>query len=77
MFECETSVKAWGNSLGIVLPKDKLLSENISVNQKVKVIVSSEKKLTVGDIFGKLKFKTPTAELKKMWKKELDSKYFR
>ncbi|MFH1440195.1 MAG: hypothetical protein ABIG89_06505 [Candidatus Woesearchaeota archaeon] len=77
MFECETVVKSWGNSLGVVLPKKKVAKENISVNQKVRIIVTSQKKLTAREIFGKLKFKTPTHELKKMWKKELDSKFFR
>ena len=77
MFECEAVVKAWGNSMGIVLPKKKIAEENISANQKVRVIVTPTKKLTVGDIFGKLKFKTSTHKLKEMWKKELDSKFIR
>ncbi len=77
MFECEARVKAWGNSMGIVLPKKKIVEENISANQTVRVIVSYDKKLTVGDIFGKKKWKRPTSEIKAMLKNELDSKFFR
>ena len=77
MFECEAVVKAWGNSMGIVLPKKKIAEENISANQKVRVIVNPKGTLTARDLFDKVKFKTTTRELKKMWKKELDSKFMR
>lgn len=37
----------------------------------------TSKQLKVKDIFGKLKWKTPTHELKAMFKRELDSKFFK
>lgn len=77
MFECEAIVKEWGNSLGIVLPKKKILEESIAPNQKVRIIVNKTESLKVKDIFGKMKWKTPTSEIKTMLKKELDSKFFR
>ncbi|MBS3122606.1 hypothetical protein J4434_07025 [Candidatus Woesearchaeota archaeon] len=77
MFECEAIVKEWGNSLGIVLPKRKILEESISPNQKVRIIVNKTESLKAKEIFGKIKWKTPTTEIKTMLKKELDSKFMR
>ena len=48
------TLRAWGNSVGIVLPKDKLKDENFSINEEVEIIVR-KKTNTLKEVFGKLK----------------------
>ena len=40
MIEYETRVKKWGNSLGILLPKDVAGKNRISADQKIRVFIS-------------------------------------
>ena len=77
MIECETKLKTWGNSIGIVIPKDKMNKEHLKANQIVRVIITPIKILRVKDIFGKLKsLKKPTEQIMKEIDRELDSKIF-
>ena len=76
MIEHETKLKAWGNSIGIVLPKEDIKKEGLHIDQKVKVIITPVKTLKVKDIFGKLKLKKSTKELLKEVDEELGSKFF-
>ena len=77
MIEYETRLKAWGNSVGIVIPKDKIEREHLKKNQMVRVIISPAKTVRVQDIFGKLKnWKKPTGQIMKEVDKALDSKLF-
>jgi antitoxin component of MazEF toxin-antitoxin module len=78
MIECEAKLKSWGNSIGVLLPKEKLKKENLSSNSLVKLIVLPAEKITVADLFGKKKnWKTPTKKLLKEIDKEFDSKFFK
>ena len=79
MIKSETKLKAWGNSIGIVLPKEALKEENLNVNDEVEVIVR-KKTNPLRDVFGKLKGVKPktnksTDDVLKEIDKELDSKY--
>ena len=76
MIEHETRLKAWGNSIGVVIPKEEIKKEGLHVDQKVKVVITPVKTLKVKDIFGKLKLKLNTKELLKEVDEELDSKFF-
>lgn len=76
MIERETKLRAWGNSIGVVIPKEDVIKENLHVDQKVKVLIIPVKTIRVKDIFGKLKFKKSTEEIMKEVDKELDSKFF-
>jgi len=76
MIEHETRLKAWGNSVGVVIPKEDIKKEGLHVDQKVKVVITPVKTLKVKDIFGKLKLKRSTKELLKEVDEELDSKFF-
>lgn len=76
MIEHEATLKAWGNSVGIVIPKEDIKKEGLRIDQKVKVIITPVKTLKVKDIFGKLKLKINTKELLKEVDKDLDSKFF-
>ena len=76
MIERETTLRAWGNSIGLVIPKKDVKKENLHPDQKVKVIITSIESVKVKDIFGKLKLKRSTEQIMKETDKELDSKFF-
>ena len=76
MIEHETRLKVWGNSIGVVIPKEDIKKEGLHVDQKVKVIITPVRTLKVKDIFGKLKLGINTKELLKEVDGELDSKFF-
>ncbi len=76
MIEHETRLKAWGNSIGVVIPKEDVKKEGLHVDQKVKVVITPVKTLKVKDIFGKLKLKKSAKEILKEVDEELDSKFF-
>ena len=78
MIEFEAKVKKWGNSMGIILPKEKLDKEGISKNSKVKAVITPAKTLKVKDLWGMAKdWKKPTEQIMKEIDEELDSKYFK
>ncbi len=79
MVKSETRLRAWGNSIGVVLPKDALRGEGLDVNDEVEVTVS-KKTNPLKEVFGKLKeFKArsnkSTDKILKEVDKELDSKF--
>ena len=76
MIERETTLRAWGNSIGLVIPKKDVKKENLHPDQKVKVIITPIESVKVKDIFGKLKLKRSTEQIMKETDKELDSKFF-
>jgi len=51
--EIITTPKAWGNSLGIIISREKARAENIDENTQV--IVKLKKLNPVSDVFGMLK----------------------
>ena len=76
MIEATGKLRAWGNSIGIVLPKEMVKAEGLSVNDDVEVIVKKKTNPLRG-VFGMLKpkKKMTLAEKDKMWKqidKDLD-----
>lgn len=63
MMEIKAKTKKWGNSIGIIIPKEAIRKENIKPDQEVTVLISA-KPITKGkDICGTLKFKESTEEL--------------
>ncbi len=78
MIEYETKLKSWGNSIGVIVPKEKITQENLKENQVVRVMLYKKKMLRVKDIFGKLKlWKKPTKQIMKEVRKDLDSGFLR
>ena len=67
----ETTVKKWGNSLGIILPKELVDYQHLKENDKVSVLVVKEADLT--GIYGTLPRKMSGQQFKDMvrkgWKK--------
>ncbi len=54
MFKSETRLRAWGNSVGVVLPKELLKEESLSINDEVEIIIKKKSNL-LKEVFGKLK----------------------
>ncbi|PIN86057.1 hypothetical protein COV19_06930 [Candidatus Woesearchaeota archaeon CG10_big_fil_rev_8_21_14_0_10_44_13] len=74
MIKTEATLRAWGNSIGVVLPKDELRPEHFDVGDKVEITIK-RKDNPLREAFGKLKFKTPTDKLLKQADEALWGKY--
>ena len=72
MIECEVELKKWGNSIGIIVPKEDLEDEGLRPRQKVRAIITPIKTLKVKDIFGKQKLKRPVSEIMQEIDKDFD-----
>jgi antitoxin component of MazEF toxin-antitoxin module len=63
-------VRRWGNSLGVVLPKELVESERIRENENVSIEVKKE--TSIKDLFGSVRFRKTAQEIKddarKGWK---------
>ncbi|MBI2972018.1 MAG: AbrB/MazE/SpoVT family DNA-binding domain-containing protein [Candidatus Aenigmarchaeota archaeon] len=76
MIECEARVKKWGNSLGIVIPREQAQKGNVRENQVVKVLIVPKKTVRVKDLYGKFtEWKKSTERIVAENKKELGSKW--
>ncbi|MBI2550101.1 AbrB/MazE/SpoVT family DNA-binding domain-containing protein [Candidatus Woesearchaeota archaeon] len=60
----EVVLKRWGNSIGVVLPKELIDKEKLKENEKVLIEVVKEADLT--KLFGSLKRKMSGQEFKDM-----------
>ncbi len=70
MMEIKTKTKKWGNSIGVLIPKEVVKEEKIKPNQEITLMIST-KPITKGrDIWGTLKFKESTEELMREVDKE-------
>lgn len=79
MIRLETRLKAWGNSIGIIIPKEDFEEENLEVNDEVEVLIK-KKTNVLKEAFGKLKkvkAKKSNIELLKEVDRELESKYIK
>lgn len=56
------TVKKWGNSLGVVLPKEIVQKEGIRESEVIEVKI--ERKPHVRELFGAFKFSKSTQEIK-------------
>ena len=63
----QTTIKKWGNSIGIILPKEIVEREKLKVNEKILVNIVKEADLT--NIFGSLKRSISGQEFKDMVRK--------
>ena len=70
--EIKTKLKKWGNSIGIVIPKDIIKKRNLKPDQEVTVTIQ-DKPFTKGkDIWGTMKFTKSTEQLMREVDKDLD-----
>ena len=69
--QTETKIREWGNSFGIVIPKELIVKEGFRVNEVVDIRIN--KKQNLMEFFGKGKGKIKDAqkekdEARKIWK---------
>lgn len=60
----EVVIRKWGNSFGVILPKELVEKEKLELNKKV--VINIVKKKDFSDIFGTLKTKMSAQEFKDM-----------
>jgi len=58
----EVKVKKWGNSFGIIIPKEIVDKEKIKEGVTVRINLQTKNKTKAGDIFGLLKGKLGDTE---------------
>ncbi len=68
--QAEVLVKKWGNSLGVILPKQMVEKEHLEENEKIVIDVRKEANLT--KIFGTLKTDITGQEFKDLIRKGWD-----
>ena len=60
--EIEVKAKKWGDSIGVIIPKEVVEQEKIKPNDKLNIIIA--KKTDLSRFFGTLKTKKSTQEMK-------------
>lgn len=70
--------KQWGNSIGIIIPKDVAEEKGISADEEVLMDIEkkSQQKTVLQELFGTLKTKKSTEQLLRESRKDLESKYW-
>jgi len=72
MMEIKAKTKKWGNSIGVIIPKDVIRRQNIKPDQEITLMITN-KPITKGkDIWGTMKFNKSTEELMRDVDKEFD-----
>ncbi len=61
--ETVSKIRRWGNSYGVLVPKQLIEEKNLSEGDEV--VITLEKKADLSKLFGLCKFKKPTSELMK------------
>ena len=70
MIECEAIVKKWGNSVGVIIPKDVAEKNGIKENSRVRFAILDNTK-AVSKTFGMLQqWKEPTDKIIREMRKE-------
>ena len=62
MIEVEAKVRKWGRSLGVVIPKEKAIDEDIKENEVVHLLIGKRRNV-LKETFGTLKLKRTTQEI--------------
>lgn len=70
----ETEARKWGNSLGVVIPREIAEKEHIRESEKVKLLIIRDGSKTLKETFGivKGKIKKSTQQIKDELRDELD-----
>jgi len=72
----ETKTRKWGNSIGIIIPKET--AENLNIKPGEEVILEIQKRGNVlKELFGAVKFNRPTNKLIREVRKDLESKWLK
>ncbi|MEK6895128.1 MAG: AbrB/MazE/SpoVT family DNA-binding domain-containing protein [Nanoarchaeota archaeon] len=76
MEQIKTKVKKWGNSFGIIIPRDIVEKENLKEEGEIFVTIQTKKYTTVGDIFGILKGKRKSKKSTQEIMDEIDKEFW-
>ena len=70
--------KQWGNSIGIIIPKEVAREKGIQAEDEVLVEIEKKslQKTVLQELFGTLKTNKSTEQLLRESRKELESKYW-
>lgn len=71
MLETEVTIKKWGSSLGVLLPKKEAQKEGLKEGQRIRIRVLP-KESPLKKMFGTLKFKKTTDQIMRELDRELD-----
>ncbi len=73
MVVIETKVKRWGNSFGVIIPRETIITQKIKENQNISVIILEDSKKVLHETFGSLKnkLKKSSQEIKDELKRDL------
>ena len=74
MIMVETEAKKWGNSLGVIIPREIAEKEHIKESEKVKFLIIRDSSKTLKETFGiaKGKIKKSAQQRKDERREELD-----
>lgn len=69
----KSKLKKWGNSFGVIIPKEIIYSENFKENEDIEFLIVKNSKKRFDELFGSLKgkFKKSTDEMMREIDKEL------
>ena len=70
MLEMESTLREWGRSIGVVIPREKIKEENLNEGDKVKILILKERN-PVKQTFGIAKLKKTTKKMLEESDKEL------
>ncbi len=70
MIAVESSVREWGNSLGLTIPKETAENLNLKAGEKLRVFIAKDRNV-LRETFGTLKIKKSTQKLMEEVNKEL------
>ncbi|MBI2647384.1 AbrB/MazE/SpoVT family DNA-binding domain-containing protein [Candidatus Woesearchaeota archaeon] len=62
MIEVDAIVRKWGKSLGVVIPKEKIIKEGIKENETIKLLITKRRNV-LKETFGTFKFRKSTQEM--------------
>ena len=72
----EVKTKKWGNSIGVVIPKETI--ERFNIKPEEEIIIEIEKKNNVlKELFGKARFKKSSKKMIQEFRKEFESKWLK
>ena len=72
MMEIKAKTRKWGNSIGVLIPKEVVKEENIKANQEIILMISTKPTTKGKDIWGTMHFKKSTEQLMREVDKDFD-----
>ncbi len=66
--------KKWGNSIGVIIPKEEINKMNISEGQEIMITIE-KKENPLKELFGALNFRKSTKQILRETRKEMESKW--